>query len=78
MRRASAGAVWSVGLRDVQVAVVFDGRDDSGADAARLTGPLPVRLADASSPELTSRSWCASMDQCSRARRVFAPARADV
>jgi len=27
---------------------------------ARLTGPWPVRLTEASSPELTSRTWCVS------------------
>jgi hypothetical protein len=28
----SAGVVWPVGLRDVQIAGVLDGRDDGGAD----------------------------------------------
>ena len=37
---------------------------------ARLAGPLRVRLAEASSPKVMSRTWwCASMDQCSRVRR---------
>ena len=38
---------------------------------ARLAGPLPVRLGEVSSLEVTSRTWwCASIDQCSRARRA--------
>ncbi len=39
MRRASAGAVWSAGLRDVQAAVVFDVRDDSGVDGGQVDRP---------------------------------------
>jgi hypothetical protein len=40
--RVSAGWCGRVGLRDVQLADVFDGRGDGGADGGQ--GPLPVRL----------------------------------
>ena len=51
----------------MEVAGVFDGRDDGSPMVARLAGPLPVRLVEVSSLKVTSRTWwCASMDQCSR------------
>jgi hypothetical protein len=39
---------------DVQVAGVFDGRDDGGADGGEVGRPLPVRLVAVSSPKVTS------------------------
>ena len=51
------GGVVAAAFRDVQVAGVFDGRDDGGADGGQVDGPLPVRLAELSSPKVTSRMW---------------------
>ena len=42
---------------NVQVADIFDGRDDGGRIVARLAGPLPVRLAAVSSQNVTSRMF---------------------
>jgi hypothetical protein len=39
----------------VQVAGVFDGRDEAARMVARLAGPLPVRLVAVSSPKVRSR-----------------------
>jgi len=58
---------------DVQVAGVFDGRDDGGADGGQVGGPLPVRLAAVSSLNAERRIsmwWCASIDRCSRTSRA--------
>jgi hypothetical protein len=49
------GGVVAAAFGDVQVAGVFDGRGDRGRMVARLTGPLAVRLAAASSLNVTSR-----------------------
>ena len=49
------GGVVAPAFGDVQVTGIFDGRDDGGADGARLTGPLPVRLVAVSSLKVTSR-----------------------
>ena len=65
------GGVVSAAFGDVQVAGVFDGRDDGGADGGQVYAPFPVRLVEVSSPKVTSRTWwCASMDQCSRTSRA--------
>ncbi|MBV9380969.1 MAG: hypothetical protein JO242_09890 [Streptosporangiaceae bacterium] len=65
------GGVVTSAFGDVQVAGVFEGRETVARMVARLAGPLPVRLAAASSPNVRSRTWwCASMDHCSRARRA--------
>ena len=49
------GGVVAPTFGDVQVAGVLEGRDDGGADGGQVDGPLPVRLAEVSSPEVTSR-----------------------
>ena len=41
MRRASAGWCGRVGLRDVQVADIFDGRGNGCADGGQVGRPAP-------------------------------------
>ena len=53
----SGGGVVPAAFGDVQVAGVFEGRDDGGADGGQVDRPLPVRLAAASSPKVRSRAW---------------------
>jgi hypothetical protein len=53
------GGVVAAAFGDVQVAGVFEGRDDGGADGGQVGGPAagPAgSLAEASSPKLTSRT----------------------
>jgi hypothetical protein len=62
------GGVVAAAFGDVQVAGVFEGVMMVARMVARLTGPLPVRLAEASSPKVTSRmfsggrAWSAEVD----------------
>jgi hypothetical protein len=71
MEGFGGGGVVAPAFRDVQVAGVFDGRDDRGADGGQVGGPAagPAGgnvLAECRIPAW----WCASMDQCSRTRRA--------
>jgi len=50
------GGVVASAFGDVQVTGILDGRD-AARMVARLTGPLPVRLVAASSPNVRSRTW---------------------
>jgi hypothetical protein len=51
------GGMVAAAFGDVQVADVFDGRDDGGADGGQVGGPLPVRLVAVSSLNVVSRSF---------------------
>src|SRR6266567_3954355 len=67
------GGVVAAAFGDVQVAGVFDGRDDGGADGGQVGGPAPGAagrgvFAERGVPQLMW--WCASMDQCSRTSRT--------
>jgi len=66
------GGVVAPAFGDVQVAGVFDGRDDGGADGGQVDGPRPVRLVEISLPKVTSRTdmMVRLDDQCSRTRRA--------
>ena len=65
------GGVVAAAFGDVQVAGVFDGRDDGGADGSQVGGPAAGPAGSSVFANVTSRTWwCASMDQCSRMRRT--------
>src|SRR5271166_2829761 len=57
---------------DVQVAGVFDGRDDGSADGSQVGGPAAGTAGSSVFAEchVERTWWCASMDQCSRTRRA--------
>jgi len=70
-RQRLRGAVVASALGDVQVAGVFEGRDDGSPDGGQVCRPVAGPAGRTSSREVTSRTWwCASMGQCSRTSRA--------
>jgi hypothetical protein len=70
-RQRLRGAVVASALGDVQVAGVFEGRDDGSPDGGQVGRPVAGPAGRTSSREVTSRTWwCASMGQCSRTSRA--------
>ena len=69
------GGVVAAAFGDVQVAGVFDGRDDGGADGGQVGRPAAGAAGGGVFPKVRSRTWWwASMDHCSRTRRARSPA----
>src|ERR1035441_7421549 len=65
------GGVIAPAFGDVQVAGVFDNRDDGGADGGQVGGPAAGAAGGGVFAERRELMWwCASMDQCSRTRRA--------
>ena len=65
------GGMVAAAFGDVQVACVFEGRDDGSADGGQVGGPAAGTAGRGVLAEAhVTVWWCASMDQCSQTSRA--------